>query len=353
MKARIAILAGDGIGTEVTAEAVRVLRAIARRYQHEFELIEAPFGGIAIDQYDDPLPPSTLEICRGANAVLLGAVGGPKWSSPQAKLRPEAGLLRLRKEMGVYANLRPVRVHPALRNASTLKPEIVEGVDLVFVRELTGGIYFGPKSRDAEQATDVCTYTVPEIERIVRVAAQLARGRRRRLLSIDKSNVLETSRLWRAVCERVVQREFADVKLEHMLVDAAAMHLIRRPRDIDVAVTENMFGDILTDEASMLCGSMGLLPSASLGDNARGVYEPIHGSAPDIAGQGVANPYASILSVALLLRHSLQLEQEAQTVELAVHHAIDAGVPTPDIAARSHHQASTQEAGDAVLATIA
>jgi len=352
MKARIAILAGDGIGTEVTAEAVRVLQAIARRFHHEFELIEAPFGGMAIDQYEDPLPPKTLEACRNAHAVLLGAVGGPKWSSPQAKQRPEAGLLRLRKEMGVYANLRPVRVHPALRNASTLKADVVEGVDLIFVRELTGGIYFGTKSRDAHQATDVCTYTAPEIERIVRVAAQLARGRRKRLLSIDKANVLETSRLWREVCERLMQREFPDIKLEHMLVDSASMHLIRRPRDIDVAVTENMFGDILTDEASMLAGSMGLLPSASLGDNARGVYEPIHGSAPDIAGQGVANPYASILSVAMLLRHSLQLEPEALCVELAVHRAIDEGVRTPDIAARGHHQASTQEAGDAVLAMI-
>lgn len=353
MKARIAVLAGDGIGTEVTAEAVRVLQAIARRFRHEFELVEAPFGGAAIDQHEDPLPPRTLEVCRSAHAVLLGAVGGPKWSSPQAKQRPEAGLLRLRKELGVYANLRPVRVHPALRNASTLKPEVVEGVDLIFVRELTGGIYFGPKSRDAHQATDVCIYTVPEIERIVRVAAQLARGRRKRLLSIDKANVLETSRLWREVCERIMQREYPDIKLEHMLVDSASMHLIRRPRDIDVAVTENMFGDILTDEASMLTGSMGLLPSASLGDNARGVYEPIHGSAPDIAGQGVANPYASILSVAMLLRHSLQLEPEAQCVELAVHRAIDEGVRTPDIAARGHRQASTQEAGDAVLALIA
>jgi 3-isopropylmalate dehydrogenase len=353
MKARIAVLAGDGIGTEVTAEAVRVLRAIARRFQHEFELIEAPFGGMAIDLHGDPLPQSTLEVCRSSHAVLLGAVGGPKWSSPQAKQRPEAGLLRLRKELGVYANLRPVRMHPALRSASPLKPDVVDGVDFMFVRELTGGIYFGPKSRDAQQATDVCTYTVPEIERIVRVAGSLARMRRRRLLSIDKSNVLETSRLWREVCERLMQREFPDVKLEHMLVDSAAMHLIRRPRDIDVAVSENMFGDILTDEASALCGSMGMLPSAALGDNLRGVYEPIHGSAPDIAGQGVANPYASILSVAMLLRHSLQLEEEAQCVELAVHRAIDEGVRTPDIAARGIPPITTQEAGDAVLAMIA
>ena len=352
MKAHIAVLAGDGIGPEVIAEALRVLRAIAARYRHEWTLQEAPFGGIAIDQFGDPLPDSTLETALKADAVLLGAIGGPKWSTPQTKIRPETGLLRLRKQLGVYANLRPVVVHPALRNASSLKPEIVEGVDLIFVRELTGGIYFGPKTRDANQATDLCTYSVAEIERIVRVAARIAQTRRRRLLSIDKSNVLETSRLWREVCERVVRQEFPDIALEHMLVDSAAMHLIRRPRDIDVAVTENMFGDILTDEASMLCGSLGMLPSASLGEGTRGVYEPIHGTAPDIAGQGVANPYGAILSVALLLRHSFKLEQEARAVELAVHRAIDDGVRTPDIVAPGHRAASTQDAGDAVLAAI-
>ena len=346
------MLAGDGIGPEVIAEALRVLRAIAARYRHEWTLQEAPFGGIAIDQFGDPLPDSTLETALKADAVLLGAIGGPKWSTPQTKIRPETGLLRLRKQLGVYANLRPVAVHPALRNASSLKPEIVEGVDLIFVRELTGGIYFGPKTRDANQATDLCTYSVAEIERIVRVAARIAQTRRRRLLSIDKSNVLETSRLWREVCERVVRQEFPDIALEHMLVDSAAMHLIRRPRDIDVAVTENMFGDILTDEASMLCGSLGMLPSASLGEGTRGVYEPIHGTAPDIAGQGVANPYGAILSVALLLRHSFKLEQEARAVELAVHRAIDDGVRTPDIVAPGHRAASTQDAGDAVLAAI-
>ena len=346
------MLAGDGIGPEVIAEALRVLRAIAARYRHEWTLQEAPFGGIAIDQFGDPLPDSTLETALKADAVLLGAIGGPKWSTPQTKIRPETGLLRLRKQLGVYANLRPVAVHPALRNASSLKPEIVEGVDLIFVRELTGGIYFGPKTRDANQATDLCTYSVAEIERIVRVAARIAQTRRRRLLSIDKSNVLETSRLWREVCERVVRQEFPDIALEHMLVDSAAMHLIRRPRDIDVAVTENMFGDILTDEASMLCGSLGMLPSASLGEGTRGVYEPIHGTAPDIAGQGVANPYGAILSVALLLRHSFKLDQEARAVELAVHRAIDDGVRTPDIVAPGHRAASTQDAGDAVLAAI-
>jgi 3-isopropylmalate dehydrogenase len=352
VKAGIAVLGGDGIGPEVIAEAIRVLEAIARRHGHEFSLHRAAFGGIAIDQCSDPLPPATLKICLEADAVLLGAIGGPKWSAPQAKVRPESGLLRLRRELGVYANLRPVSVHPALRGASSLKPEILEGVDLIFVRELTGGIYFGEKTRDATRATDLCTYTAVEIERIVRVAARIARTRRKRLLSIDKSNVLETSRLWREVCERVMQAEFPDVALEHMLVDSAAMHLIRRPRDFDVAVTENMFGDILTDEASMLSGSLGLLPSASLGEGTRGLYEPIHGSAPDIAGKGIANPYGAILSIALLLRHSLKLEEEAHAIELAVHRAIDDGVRTPDVAAPSHRAATTQEAGTAVLTAL-
>ncbi len=352
MKARIAVVAGDGIGPEVIAEAIRVLRAIEHSHGHDFSLSEAPLGGIAIDLHGDPLPPATLDTCLRSDAVLLGAIGGPKWSAPQAKVRPEAGLLRLRKELGVYANLRPVSVHPDLHGASSLKPEVIDGVDLIFVRELTGGIYFGPKTRNAEQATDLCVYTVKEIERIVRVAAQIARGRRRRLLSIDKANVLETSRLWREVCERVVHAEFPDVHLEHMLVDSAAMHLIRRPRDFDVAVTENMFGDILTDEASMLSGSLGLLPSASLGEGTRGLYEPIHGSAPDIAGEGIANPYGAILSVALLLRHSLKLEEEARSIELAVHRAIGDGVRTLDIVSPTHRSASTQEAGDAVLSAL-
>ncbi len=243
-------------------------------------------------------------------------------------------------------------MHPALRGASSLKPDLLDGVDLIFVRELTGGIYFGAKTRDANRATDLCTYTSAEVERIVRVAARIARTRKKRLLSIDKANVLETSRLWREVTERVMASEFPDVALEHMLVDAAAMHLIRRPRDFDVAVTENMFGDILTDEASMLSGSLGLLPSASLGDGKRGLYEPIHGSAPDIAGQGIANPYGAILSIALLLRHSLKLEQEALEVEQAVHRAIGDGVRTADITAPGHRAVSTQQAGNAVLAAI-
>ena len=353
MKARIAVLGGDGIGPEVVAEATRCLRAVAGKFGHDFELIEAPFGGVAIDAYGDPLPADTLKICLEADAVLLGAIGGPKWSAPDAKVRPEAGLLRLRRELGVYANLRPVKVHPALRDASVIKPEVLEGVDLIFVRELTGGIYFGEKRRSAQEAMDACVYTAAEIERVTRVAATLARSRRRKLTSIDKSNVLETSRLWREVCDRVVRTEFPDVSLEHILVDAAAMHLIRRPRDFDVLVTENMFGDILTDEASMLSGSLGLLPSASLGEGRKGLYEPIHGSAPDIAGKGIANPYGTILSAALLLRHSLGLENEAAAIEQAVSRALDTGVRTPDIATPGSQHATTRQAGDAVLAHLA
>jgi 3-isopropylmalate dehydrogenase len=352
MKASIAVLAGDGIGPEVIAEAVRCLEKVASLFGHNFELVPAAFGGIAIDVHANPLPEATLQRCLRSDAVLLGAVGGPKWSEPDAKMRPEQGLLRLRSELGVYANLRPVRVHPALLDASTIKPEVLLGVDLIFVRELTGGIYFGTKERTADRATDICTYTVREIERVTRVAARLASARRRKLVSIDKSNVLETSRLWREVCARIVQREFPDVALEHMLVDAAAMHLIRRPRDFDVLVTENMFGDILTDEASMLCGSLGLLPSASLGDTKRGLYEPIHGSAPDIAGLGIANPYGAILSAALLLRYSLELHAEAAALETAVSQTLADGLRTADLAVEGVGSCTTQEAGAAVVARL-
>src|SRR5882762_4305880 len=352
MKAHIAVLGGDGIGPEVVAEGLRCLRAVAKSFGHEIEMTELPFGGVAIDSQSDPLPSETLQACLKADAVLLGAIGGPKWSAPDAKVRPEQGLLKLRKELGVYANLRPVKVQPALVNASTLNPDILEGVDLVFVRELTGGIYFGEKKRDAHSATDVCTYTVAEVERITRVAARLARQRRRKLTSIDKSNVLETSRLWREVATRVMRSEFPDVTLDHMLVDSAAMHLIRRPRDFDVLVTENMFGDILTDEASMLAGSLGLLPSASLGDGKRGIYEPVHGSAPDIAGRGIANPFGTILSVALLLRHSLDLGAEAAAVERAVAAALSDGARTPDIAGAHTRALSTREAGEAVISRL-
>jgi 3-isopropylmalate dehydrogenase len=352
VKADIAVLPGDGIGPEVIAEGSRCLRALASLFAHELTLTEWPFGGTAIDAHGDPLPAQTLQACLKADAVLLGAIGGPKWSAPSAPVRPESGLLRLRKELGVYANLRPVKVHPALLAASTLKPEVLQGVDLVFVRELTGGIYFGEKRRDPEGALDACTYTVAEVERIIRVAARLARERRRKLTSIDKANVLETSRLWREVAERVVGAEFPDVALEHILVDAAAMHLIRRPRDFDVLVTENLFGDILTDEASMLAGSLGLLPSASLGEGRRGLYEPIHGSAPDIAGKAIANPCGTLLSVALLLRHSLGLAAAADALEAAVSQTLAAGIVTPDLAAPGARTYSTREVGDAVLARL-
>ena len=352
MKATIAVLAGDGIGEEVTAEAVRTLTAVAARFGHAFEFQPGLLGGAAIDATGQALPPATLALTEVADAILLGAVGGPKWSAPDAKVRPEQGLLQLRKALGLFANLRPVVPHPAVLHASPLKPELLRGVDIMVVRELTGGIYFGEKTRTATEAVDVCRYTLEEIERVVRLAAELARGRRRKLCSIDKANVLETSRLWRSAVERIMPLEFPDVSFEHMLVDAAAMHLLKRPRDFDVIVTENMFGDILTDEASMLAGSMGLLPSASLGSAKRGgLFEPIHGSAPDIAGRGIANPYAAILSAALLLRYSLQLETEARAVESAVSRAIDSGELPADLAPAGSG-ITTRAAGDAVLARL-
>jgi 3-isopropylmalate dehydrogenase len=282
---------------------------------------------------------------------LLGAIGGPKWG-PSSPVRPEQGLLRIRRELGVYANLRPIKLHPALRDSSAIKPEVLDGVDLVFVRELTGGIYFGEKTRTATHATDLCSYSVAEVERITRVAGRLANARRKKVYSIDKSNVLETSRLWREVAERIITTEFPGVSIEHMLVDSAAMHLIRRPRDFDVLVTENMFGDILTDEGAMLASSLGVLPSASIGDGRRGLYEPIHGSAPDIAGKGIANPVGTILSVAMLLKHSLGLEAEAAAVDAAVSHAIDGGARTADIAEKGRTALSTRQMGDAILAAL-
>jgi 3-isopropylmalate dehydrogenase len=353
VRARIAVIAGDGIGVEVTDEAVRALARIAERCGHSFEFEAALLGGAAIDATGEALPAATLEICRRADAVLLGAVGGPKWSDPNAKVRPEQGILQLRKALGLFANLRPVVPHPAVLDASPIKAELLRGVDIMVVRELTGGIYFGEKQRTATEATDVCRYTVTEIERVVRAAAVLARARRRKLTSVDKANVLETSRLWRSVVERIMPAEFSDVAFEHMLVDSAAMHLLRRPRDFDVIVTENMFGDILTDEASMLAGSMGLLPSASLGESGRGgLFEPIHGSAPDIAGRGIANPYGAILSAAMLLRYALKLESEARLLEAAVSRAIESGVLPADLAPGGKSAATTRAAGDAVLAAL-
>ena len=352
MRAVIAVLPGDGIGPEVVDQARRVLAAVGEKWGHTFTLNDALIGGIAIDQTGTALPPETLELARAADAVLLGAVGGPKWDDPRAKVRPEQGLLAIRKALGLFANLRPVSVNPKVVHASPLRPDLLVGVDMIVVRELTGGIYFGDKLRDGDRASDLCVYTVAEVERIVRTAARIARGRRKKLTSVDKANVLETSRLWREVAVRVMAQEFPDVALSHMLVDACAMHLIRRPADFDVIVTENMFGDILTDEASMLAGSMGMLPSASLGEGKRGLYEPIHGSAPDIAGKGVANPYATILSVALLCRHSLGLEAEARAIEAAVAAAIDRGILTSDLAPAGTAPVATAAAGDAVLEAL-
>ena len=322
MRANIVLLPGDGIGPEVTAAAVQVLRAVAAAFHHQFEFSEQAIGGGAIDATGEALPAATRDACLAADAILLGAVGGPKWSDPNAPVRPEQGLLRLRAALGVFANLRPVRVHPRAAQRSPIKAERLAGVDLLFVRELTGGSYFGARTRDEHSASDECRYTVVEIERVLRRAFELARARRRRLTSIDKANVLETSRLWRETALRLAA-DYPDVQLEHQLVDSMAMLLITRPADYDVLVTENLFGDILTDEAAVLAGSLGLLPSASLGEGSRGLYEPIHGSAPDIAGYGIANPIGSILSAALLLRHSLGLETEAAAIEAAVALVLD------------------------------
>ena len=348
MEAVITLLPGDGIGPDVTTSARDVLDAVAKQYGHTLTYKEALIGGAAIDATGDPLPAATVEACEAADAVLLGAVGGPKWSDPNARIRPEQGLLKLRSVLGVYANIRPVRIYPELAGASPLRAEILDGVDMLVIRELTGGIYFGKKTRTATSASDLCEYTVGEVERIVRVAARLAAERRGRLCSVDKANVLETSRLWRDVTNRVMADEFPEIELETLLVDAAAMHLLSRPSDFDVIVTENMFGDILTDEASMLAGSLGMLPSASLGDGSAGLYEPIHGSAPDIAGMGIANPCAAIASAAMMLRHSLGLETEAVAVEQAIAAAIAAGARTADIVAEGDTRLTT----DAMTARI-
>jgi 3-isopropylmalate dehydrogenase len=341
----VAVLPGDGIGPEVIAEATRVLAAVAKRSAGlSIELVEAPMGGCAIDQTGTPLPKETLDLCLRADAVLLGAVGGPKWETLDGPLRPEAGLLGLRKGLATFANLRPVAPHPRLIERAPLRTELLKDVDLVVVRELTGGIYFGARGRSADTAFDTCTYTAAEIERVVRLAFSMARKRRRHVTSIDKANVLDTSRLWREVATRVA-RDFADVTLVHELVDAAAMHLVRRPSDYDVIVTENLFGDVLSDESSMLAGSIGMLPSASLGNGRRGLYEPIHGSAPDIAGRGIANPYGTILSVSMMLRYSLESDTAARAIDRAVAESIDAGFFPADLGGKS----TTAECGAAVV----
>jgi len=336
----------------VADAGIALLARIADRSGHRFEMPSHLIGGAAIDATGNPFPADTVASCRESDAILLGAVGGPKWSDPNASVRPEQGLLSMRAELEVFANLRPVQVFDELASASPLKPELLTGVDVMVVRELTGGIYFGDKTRTGTTATDLCTYHDYEVQRIVRVAGKLAQDRRGKLCSVDKANVLETSRLWRDVATNTLDKEYPGLDVEHMLVDAAAMHLISRPADFDVIVTENMFGDILTDEASMLAGSLGMLPSASLGETSRGLYEPIHGSAPDIAGKGIANPCGTIASVAMLLRHSLELEEDAVAVEDALRTVISAGARTADIACGDEAVLSTSEMTEAVLAHL-
>ena len=357
MEAKITLLPGDGIGPEVVVEAKKALQAVARQYSHTFTFSEHLAGGIAIDETGNPLPDETLDACLASDAVLLGAVGGPRWSDPSADVRPEQGLLKLRKSLAVFANIRPVRLFPALAAASPLKPDRVKDVDLVFVRELTGGIYFGrPQGREEvngeRSGFDTMRYSALEVQRVVRIAFEMARQRRRKVTSVDKANVLASSRLWREVAHEVAA-EYPDVAYEDVLVDACAMYLINRPADFDVLVTGNMFGDILSDEASMISGSLGMLPSASLGgEGSVGLYEPIHGSAPDIAGKGIANPLATILSSAMLLRSSLGLSDEADAVELAVSQVLDDGYRTADLARTGETAVSTQELGDLVVAQL-
>ncbi len=351
---RIVLLPGDGIGPEIVGAARRLLEALG-----EFEFEERPMGGCSIDAHGMALTDEVLDACRAADAVLLGAVGGPKWDTTDpAAPRPEQGLLGLRKGMGLYANLRPVRPSPALVGASPLRPEVIAGTDLLVVRELTGGIYFGDSGRDGDSAHDTCEYSAAEVERIARVgfesALRRAEGSDRapRVTSVDKANVLETSRLWREVVGRVAP-DYPEVELDHLLVDNAAMQLVSRPADFDVIVTENLFGDILSDESAMLTGSLGMLPSASLGaEGEPGLFEPVHGSAPDIAGQGVANPLATFLSTAMMLRHGLDRPDEAARIETAVDSVLDSGLRTPDLASKGEAAVGTDEVTDAVLVEL-
>ena len=345
MGIKIACLPGDGIGPEVTTAVTKVLNSVARNFNHSIEITEYLIGGAAIDAVGDPLPEATISGCKDSHAVFLGAIGGPKWDDPKANVRPEQGLLKLRSELGVFANIRPLTVFPSLLKASPLKPEILENVDFIVVRELIGGIYFGEKYRGSDFATDECRYSISEVERITRVACEIAMQRDKRLTSVDKANVLETSRLWRETVTRYVADNYPEINLEHQLVDSCAMKLIQEPSHFDVVLTENLFGDILSDEASVLAGSMGLLASSSLGEES-GLFEPIHGSAPDIAGQGIANPYASILSAAMMLRW-LKLNDEADAVENAVKTAIENNFLTCDLDAES--RVTTEDATCAVI----
>jgi 3-isopropylmalate dehydrogenase len=356
----VAVLPGDGVGPEVTNQALKVLHSVGERFGHTFHCHDGLIGGAAIETLGTALSDETLKMCKECDAVLLGAVGGSKWDDPQAKIHPEDGLLALRKELGLFANLRPVKIFPMLVNSTNLKPEVVKGVDLVVVRELTGGLYFGqPKKQwrtpEGRQAVDTLAYSEGEIERILRVGFELAGKRRKKLTSVDKANVLQSSRLWRQIAIEI-SSDYPDVELQHMLVDACAMRFIQRPAELDVLVTENMFGDILTDEASMLAGSMGMLPSASLAGIPRGrtfgMYEPIHGSAPGRSGQNLANPVATILSVAMMLRYSFDLETEAQTVEDAVLHTLEQGHRTYDIMSEGKMRMGTEEMGDLIAQKV-
>jgi 3-isopropylmalate dehydrogenase len=352
---KIAVIAGDGIGPEVVAEAIKVMKKSEELFGYRFETEEGLFGGIAIDKTGSPLPQETLEMCKRSDAVLLGAVGGPQWDNNPKETRPETGLLGIRKELGLFSNIRPAVIFDCLKDASTLKPEVLEGTDLIVVRELTGGIYFGEKFRrqteNGEEATDTCSYNVMEIERIARQGFEIAQKRRKKLASVDKANVLESSRLWRETVNRLAS-EYPDVELEHVLVDNCAMQLLRRPSSFDVIVTENMFGDILSDEAAMLTGSIGMLSSASLGEGSFGLYEPVHGSAPDIAGQGISNPIATILSVALMFRLTFGYEDAAASIENAVKNVLDAGHRTGDIAVDKSKAISTTAMGDLIITAM-
>ncbi len=353
MQAKIVTLPGDGIGPDIVAEAVRVLQYVAECYGHSFTFDEALIGGCAIDAVGNPLPDETLAACASADAVLLGAVGGPKWSDPTADVRPEQGLLKLRHRFDLFANLRPVKAYPALAQYAPLRAELLEGVDILFVRELTSGIYFGSRKEQGTgtEAYDTMYYNVEQVARVARVAFEAARKRGGKVTSIDKANVLASMRLWRRTVVEIAE-EYPDVKLEHVLVDAAAMYLMKYPSEFDVVLAGNMFGDILSDETSILAGSLGMLPSASLNAGTFGVYEPIHGSAPDITGKGIANPIATILSAAMLLRHSLNLEDEAQTIERAVSATLGQGARTADIAADPGSALSTTAFTDHILAQM-
>ncbi len=356
MEKQIAVIRGDGIGPEIVNQAIRVLDAVAEKYGHVFKYVDVDMGGIAIDRWGEALPKEMLEKCLASDSVLLGAVGGPKWDGMPGDKRPEKGLLALRSGMGLYANNRPAKLWPQLADASPLKPEIVaRGIDFIVVRELIGGVYFGEHRTEEcggeKKATDVMSYSEHEIERIGRIAFETARKRRHKVTSIDKANVLDTSRLWRAVMHRLAE-EYPDVEYADMLVDNAAMQIAKDPSQFDVVVTENMFGDILSDEASMITGSIGMIPSSSLGEGSRGLYEPIHGSAPDIAGQNKANPVGTILSAAMMLKYSFDLDEEAAAVEAAVNKVLDAGLRTADMMADGCALVSCSEMGDAILKNL-